>query len=310
MSNFLSLPAPLAGGLPGNNPNVFSCVTTDSLETVTATGYLNDLTTDGSKSDIISAGDTLVIRYSANSESEAVTFGYAKAKGSDLNFAVGVIGAAGALSFQGTWDASTNTPTLSNPPESSTNGQFYIVSVAGTQFGLTFAVNDWIASNGSSWQKVDNGVGSLTGNRALVSNGTGSITTSTTTDTELAFVSGVTSAIQTQLNTKAPTASPTLTGTVTIGTAGSKLAIAEGANATMGTANLALGTVTVNTTAVAANSRIFLQHAAVGSSAGIGTLMVGTIVPGTSFVINSLSATAGISATDESTVNWLIIAAA
>lgn len=43
----------------------------------------------------------------------------------------------------------------------------------------------------------------LTASRALVSNGSGVISVSSVTDTELGYVSGVTSAIQTQLNTKA-----------------------------------------------------------------------------------------------------------
>jgi hypothetical protein len=45
----------------------------------------------------------------------------------------------------------------------------------------------------------------LTNNRAVISNASGKIAVSTTTDTELSYVSGVTSAIQTQLNGKEPT---------------------------------------------------------------------------------------------------------
>lgn len=62
----------------------------------------------------------------------------------------------GALIYQGTWDAATNTPTLVDPPASSTKGYFYVTDTPGTQFGLTFAMGDWIVSNGSEWQKVDN----------------------------------------------------------------------------------------------------------------------------------------------------------
>jgi hypothetical protein len=43
----------------------------------------------------------------------------------------------------------------------------------------------------------------LTASRALISNASGKVATSATTDTELGYVSGVTSAIQTQINTKA-----------------------------------------------------------------------------------------------------------
>lgn len=50
-------------------------------------------------------------------------------------------------------------------------------------------------------------VSGLTTSTALTANSSKVITSSTTTDTELAFVHGVTSAIQTQINTKQPTLS-------------------------------------------------------------------------------------------------------
>lgn len=62
----------------------------------------------------------------------------------------------GQVVYEGTWDASTNTPTLANPPASTTKGDYYIVDVDGTQFGISFNVGDWIISKGDSWQKVDN----------------------------------------------------------------------------------------------------------------------------------------------------------
>jgi len=52
--------------------------------------------------------------------------------------------------------------------------------------------------------------------RALVSNASGFVSAATTTDVEIGYVNGVTSAIQTQMNLKAPLASPTFTGTVTV----------------------------------------------------------------------------------------------
>jgi hypothetical protein len=54
-----------------------------------------------------------------------------------------------------------------------------------------------------------------TANKALASDASGFISPSATTDTELGYVAGVTSAIQTQINAKAPSASPTFSGTVT-----------------------------------------------------------------------------------------------
>ncbi len=56
----------------------------------------------------------------------------------------------------------------------------------------------------------------IAASKALVTDANGLPIASATTLTELAYVSGVTSAIQTQLGLKAPLASPTFTGTVTI----------------------------------------------------------------------------------------------
>jgi hypothetical protein len=63
----------------------------------------------------------------------------------------------GALSYQGTWNASTNSPTLTSSV--GTKGYYYVVSVAGSTNlnGITdWVVGDWAVFNGSVWQKVDN----------------------------------------------------------------------------------------------------------------------------------------------------------
>jgi predicted heme/steroid binding protein len=63
----------------------------------------------------------------------------------------------GGLQYQGTWNASTNTPTITSGV--GTDGYFYIVSVAGTTNidGITdWQIGDWIVFHGSAWQKVDN----------------------------------------------------------------------------------------------------------------------------------------------------------
>lgn len=62
----------------------------------------------------------------------------------------------GQVSYQGVWNANTNTPTLVSPPAANTKGHYYITSVAGTRFGITFDVGDWIISSGTTWSKVDN----------------------------------------------------------------------------------------------------------------------------------------------------------
>jgi hypothetical protein len=68
-----------------------------------------------------------------------------------------VINAIGALNYKGTWDASTNNPTLTSSV--GTKGDYYVVSVSGSTNlnGITdWVVGDWAVFNGSIWQKVDN----------------------------------------------------------------------------------------------------------------------------------------------------------
>ncbi len=69
-----------------------------------------------------------------------------------------IVNALGALNYKGTWNASTNTPTLASGV--GTKGDYYVVSVAGSTNldGQTlWGVGDWAVFNGSIWQKVDGG---------------------------------------------------------------------------------------------------------------------------------------------------------
>lgn len=93
---------------------------------------------------------------------------------------------SGSLVYKGTWNATTNTPTLTSSV--GTNGNFYIVNVAGTTTlnGISsWAVGDWVIFNGTVWQKISNQavtqVNGYTGNVTLVTGdiaeGSGSSTT-------------------------------------------------------------------------------------------------------------------------------------
>lgn len=177
--------------------------------------------------------------------------------------------------YLGAWDAFANNPDLTIP--STTVGDFYIVSKSGTFNATSFAIGDWIISDGASWQIIPhssevvasfqgrrgivtllpadyvsllNGSSKLPGssindfldvnivtpvngsvlkynsvagkwmvgvdeigdpafsgtpNKAVVTDGSGALTASATTATELGYLSGVTSSIQTQLNSKLST---------------------------------------------------------------------------------------------------------
>ena len=66
-------------------------------------------------------------------------------------------GTSGGVTYKGTWDADTNTPTLVDG--TGTQGDYYVVSVAGSTDldGITdWKVGDWAIFNGTVWQKVDN----------------------------------------------------------------------------------------------------------------------------------------------------------
>lgn len=64
----------------------------------------------------------------------------------------------GALAYQGTWNANTNTPTI--PAAASGNkGFYYKVGTAGSTTvdgNNDWKIGDWIVSNGTVWDKVDN----------------------------------------------------------------------------------------------------------------------------------------------------------
>jgi len=85
------------------------------------------------------------------------TTGQALVKNSNTDYDTTWTTITGTLSYQGSWNASTNTPTLTSSV--GTNGYYYIVSVAGTTNlnGITdWQPNDWAIFNGSVWEKIDN----------------------------------------------------------------------------------------------------------------------------------------------------------
>ena len=102
----------------------------------------------------------------------------------------------GALSYQGTWDASTNTPTLTSSV--GTKGYYYVVSVAGNTNlnGITdWLVGDWAVYNGTVWQKVDNtetvtSVNGQTGAVVLTASSVGAVPTTRTISTGTGLTGG------------------------------------------------------------------------------------------------------------------------
>ena len=58
----------------------------------------------------------------------------------------------GGLQYKGSFDAATEVQFPVGPE----NGDYYVVSAAGTVSGVELAIGDWIAYNGASWDKIDN----------------------------------------------------------------------------------------------------------------------------------------------------------
>ncbi|MCK9900404.1 polysaccharide deacetylase family protein [Frankia sp. Cpl3] len=90
-------------------------------------------------------------------------------------------------------------------------------------------------------------------------------------------------------------------GDLIVGNAGNGLLVKEGTNACLGAATLSSGSATVSTSAVTANSRIFLMPQ---NLSGVGTpqpMAVSARTAGTSFTITSASSS------DASTVAWMIV---
>ena len=65
----------------------------------------------------------------------------------------------GSLIFKGTWNATTNTPTLGDLGVGGVQGDYFVVSVLGTTSidgNADWEIGDWLVHNGSTWDKIDN----------------------------------------------------------------------------------------------------------------------------------------------------------
>jgi hypothetical protein len=90
----------------------------------------------------------------------------------------------------------------------SSDGVYFRNNANTANLGLTIDASDDLLFNGSP---IGGALPPLTANRAVVSDGAGALTVSPTTDTQIGFLSTVTSNVQTQLDTKLQTVSDTAT---------------------------------------------------------------------------------------------------
>ena len=205
--------------------------------TATATTFLGDL------NGTINTATTAVTQVNAVDNETVATTAY-------VNNKIQLIPAG--LVFQGTWNAATNTPTLTSG--SGTTGHFYIVSVSGNTNldGITdWKVGDWAVfiEQGASdqWEKIDNSsVLDGFGTGGSVAGWAGSGTSNTLTNAPITFSGNNTTfagTIETTkvrsdiMNNKADTANIIYrTGTNTIvGNNADALVIQDGGNVGIGT---------------------------------------------------------------------------
>ena len=161
-----------AGGTEGSASDSIKIdtITVDDYGRVTAvstgaTGQVNGVSSGSSAT--ISIGGT-AIAPAVSALTAAVSSGSAAlATGAQIQTAINTA-LTGVLQFEGTWNASTNTPTLASG--TGTSGDYYIVSVAGTTNldGITdWEIGDWAVFANTTWTKIDNSqVGDVTGDGA------------------------------------------------------------------------------------------------------------------------------------------------
>jgi hypothetical protein len=134
---------------------------------------------------------------------------------------------AGAMTYQGTWNAATNTPTLASG--TGTKGFLYKVSVAGTTSidgNAQWRLGDSIVFNGTTWDKIDGGVNevvSVAGKTGVVSLLAADISDAGATGRTI-MQAATPAAAKTALSLAvadvsgaAPLASPAFTGSPTVG---------------------------------------------------------------------------------------------
>jgi hypothetical protein len=192
--------------------------------------------------------------------------------GTDISWA----SVAGGLSYQGTWNATTNTPTLTSSV--GVNGYYYIVSTAGSTNldGITdWQIGDWLLFNGSVWQKIDqsNLVTSVNGQTGAVSVGTVTSVAATAGTGITVTGSPITSSGTLTITNSAPDQTVALTGAGTTSISGTY------PNFTITSNDAYVGTVT--SVGITAGTGITVSNSPITSS---GSMTVGVSTKLANFV--------------------------
>jgi hypothetical protein len=181
--------ATLTGYVKGNGTSAMTAAATIPNTDVTGLGTMstqnsNNISVTGGTMNGVTISDYVATAQKGVANGVATLDGGGTVPVSQLPAAV-----LGALNYQGTWNANTNTPTLVSSV--GTKGYYYVVSVAGSTNlnGITdWKVGDWAVYNGSAWQKIDNtdavtSVNGYTGTVVLTYSDVGAFPATSTTGT-------------------------------------------------------------------------------------------------------------------------------
>jgi len=138
--------------------------------TITDTGSVSLPQANGSTNGYLSSTDWTAFNAKQNTSEKGQANGYAPLNAFtkiDTQYLPSTF--VGAVVYQGTWNAGTNTPALPSPAPAN-QGFYYVVSDPGTYSGITYGIGDWVISNGTAWEKVDNSqsVTSVNGQQGVV----------------------------------------------------------------------------------------------------------------------------------------------
>jgi len=170
--------------------------------------------------------------------------------------------ATGTLTYQGTWNASANSPTLTSSVGTLNN--YYVVSIAGSTNlnGITdWAIGDWAIFNGTVWQKIDNSEVTYVSNVATGTGLTGGPITTTGTiaianTTVVSATYGNASTVaQFEVNPQGQLVSAS-NQTIAIGVAAVSGAVPNTVNVLAGTGMSGGGALTANVTLTLANTAV------------------------------------------------------
>ena len=195
--------------------------------------------------------------------------------------------ATNAPAYQGTWNASTNTPTLTSGV--GTQSYYYVVSVAGTTNldGINaWNVGDWAIFSGTTWTKVPGSASEsftnlTTTNLAVTgltgytyANGASNLTASTTIPTTA--LSGTVTNAQLANSTISGISLGSSLAVLTIGTGLSGTSYSGGTAATIAISNTAVTAGAYTNANITVNAQGQITLAANGSPGGVTTFSAGT----------------------------------